>query len=154
MTELNGEALLHHFKFSSYGRVVKIAKGLGIEEEIIPKTSNGYSFISFTTREHSRITIYLQRLVAEFFVAPTTDEKADFVTHMDGNKQNNCADNLKWITSAQMAKKRASNRGKKPKTTIQKPATSKNIQLGITELSVLETSMRRKFLAEFMGVAQ
>jgi hypothetical protein len=154
MTELNGEALLHHFKFSSYGRVVKIAKGLGIEEEIIPKTSNGYPFISFTTREHSRITIYVQRLIAEFFVAPPTDGNADFVTHRDGNKLNNRAENLMWISSAEMAKRRVANRGKKPKIDAQKPVEKKLIQSGNTELSLLETSLKRKYLAEFMGVAQ
>jgi len=154
MTELNGEALLHHFKFSSYGRVVKIAKGLGIEEEIVPKTSKGYPFISFTTREQSRITIYVQRLIAEFFVAPPTEESADFVTHKDGNKLNNRADNLMWISSAEMAKRRVASRGTKPKTSVQKAPEKKLIQSGNTELSMLETSLRRRYLAEFMGVAQ
>ena len=87
MTELNGEALLHHFKFSSHGQVVRIKKGMGIEEEFIPKTINGYKFMSFTTREGSRITIYLHRLIAEFYVTQPSEGITNFVIHLDGDRQ-------------------------------------------------------------------
>ncbi len=156
MTELNGEALLHHFKFSSYGRVVRIKKGVGIEEEFIPKTINGYQFMSFTTLEKSRITIYLHRLIAEFYVNQPTIDNADFVIHVDGDRLNNRADNLKWITDEEMRERRASNRrGKgKSKATATNKIVKKAAVSSPSELQVAEVALKRKHLAEYFGISQ
>jgi hypothetical protein len=41
----------------------------------------------------------VHRLVAETFI-PCNDFKLE-VNHIDGNKENNCMDNLEWVTSSQ-----------------------------------------------------
>jgi hypothetical protein len=113
MTELNGEPLLHHFKLSNFGNVVRMKKGEGPEEPFYPKTILGYQYISFTTRKGSRETIYLHRLVAEFFIEnPNPD--AEFVIHMDYERENNRFDNLKWVTRSELKKHRSVKAGRLP----------------------------------------
>lgn len=113
MTELNGEPLLHHFKLSNFGNVVKMKKGEGPEEPFYPKTILGYQYISFTTRKGSRETIYLHRLVAEFFIE-NRNPKAEFVIHKDYKRENNRFDNLNWVTKSELKKHRSVKAGRLP----------------------------------------
>jgi len=113
MTELNGEPLLHHFKLSNFGNVVRIKGGKGPEEPFHPKRILGYKYISFSTKKGSRETIYLHRLVAEFFVK-TSKQNADFVIHKDYSRENNRYDNLQWVTSKELSKHRAAKAGRQP----------------------------------------
>lgn len=60
-------------------------------------TSNGYKKINIRRRGY-----YVHRLIAETFI-----EKPDGsmqVNHKDGDKTNNCIDNLEWVTNAQNMK--------------------------------------------------
>jgi hypothetical protein len=113
MTELNGELLLHHFKLSNLGNVVRIKKGEGSEEPFHPRKILGYEYISFTTRKGSRETIYLHRLVAEFFVKAPSSE-AEFVIHVDYSRDNNRFDNLKWVDKTDLKKHRSAKAGRLP----------------------------------------
>lgn len=58
----------------------------------------GYVQIVFTVNSKPR-TYWLHRLVAQTFV-PNASGKPE-VNHIDGNKKNNCADNLEWVTSSE-----------------------------------------------------
>lgn len=150
MTELNGEPLLHHFKLSNLGNTVRIKKGVGPEEIFIPKEIGGYKYISFTTRSSSRETIYLHRLVAEFFVK-STDDNATYVIHKDYNRKNNRFDNLQWVTQEVLYKHRAkkagriAGKGNAKKKVAQKSYTANEEQAGIL-------LKKRQMLAEFLGV--
>lgn len=59
---------------------------------------NGYWFVNLYSRDDGRRSVngYLHRLVAEAFL-PNPDNLPE-VNHEDGNKANNAASNLKWMT--------------------------------------------------------
>ncbi|NEN24110.1 HNH endonuclease [Cryomorpha ignava] len=146
MTELNGEPLLHHFKLSNLGNVVKIKKGIGAETPFSPKNIGGYKYISFTTRNGSRETIYLHRLVAEFFV-PADDENDVFVLHKDYDRENNHFSNLEWVTSQEFYKHRAAKAGRKPKT-----AKTDTYEENLPEQAERKKAKLRRYVAEFSGI--
>lgn len=59
---------------------------------------NGYVTVWISTKDGNK-TPTLHRLVAEAFV-PNPSNKPQ-VNHIDGNKQNNCASNLEWVTQSE-----------------------------------------------------
>jgi hypothetical protein len=65
------------------------------------KVSAYYKILSFKTNGKP-IRHALHRLVALLFI-PNPDNK-EFVNHIDGNKLNNSADNLEWITKSENTK--------------------------------------------------
>lgn len=66
--------------------------------ELILKVNEGDEYYSLNLREGDK-SVYrsVHRLVAEAFV-PRVEGK-DVVNHKDGNKHNNCAENLEWVTN-------------------------------------------------------
>lgn len=63
---------------------------------IIKKTSNRGRFRVSICQDNDKATFHVHRLVAIFWV-PNPDNKPD-VNHKDGNKLNNDASNLEWVT--------------------------------------------------------
>lgn len=62
-----------------------------------PRVSkHGYYYVNIY-KNGERKTIKNHRLVAETFI-PNLESKPE-VNHKDGNKLNNCVDNLEWVTS-------------------------------------------------------
>lgn len=61
----------------------------------------GYLLISTKIggRKGKNKTFRIHRLVAEAFITPIVGK--DQVNHKDGNKQNNCVDNLEWVTGSE-----------------------------------------------------
>ena len=56
---------------------------------------NGYEVIILENANGEIIPKHIHRMVAEAFI-PNPDGKKH-VNHIDGNKRNNCADNLEWV---------------------------------------------------------
>lgn len=56
---------------------------------------DGYVLVSFTVNK-KQIHRYLHRVIGELFVEKK-DRKFNCINHKDGNKSNNCIDNLEWI---------------------------------------------------------
>ena len=58
--------------------------------------ANGYNSVSLTDINHRTKKYLLHRLVAQTFI-PNLENKPE-INHKDGNKSNNCVDNLEWVT--------------------------------------------------------
>ena len=93
------------YEVSNLGRVkslprIKINnKGKQLTKEKIMKPhdfNNGYYKVPLTNKEHLKKYYLVHRLVAQAFI-PNPNNFPQ-VNHKDGDKSNNCADNLEWIT--------------------------------------------------------
>lgn len=92
----------NHGRVRSLGRWVR--NGLSSRRWVAPMVlsphlrSNGYLDIGLRIDNNSKFH-FVHRLIAEVFI-PNPGNLPE-VNHLDGNKTNNCAENLQWVTSAQ-----------------------------------------------------
>ena len=149
MTELNGEPLLHHFKLSNYGNVVRIKKGQGAEEIFEPRTIGGYKYISFTTRKKNQETIYVHRLVAQFFLPPPLIND-EFVIHKDYVRVNNHVDNLMWVDRKGLAEHRGKRAGRSPG----RSNSRKKLDEVLVESEARKQVEFNRDLSDLMGISQ
>lgn len=63
-------------------------------------SANGYFSYNLTLPDGKKMRCLAHRLVAKAFI-PNEDCKKTEVNHKDGNKLNNCVDNLEWVTPSQ-----------------------------------------------------
>ena len=82
------------YEVSNLGRV-KNTRGLILK--VHPQNS-GYLQITFTLNK-VRTKFLVHRLVALHFIENTGNKK--YVNHIDGNKLNNCVQNLEWVTASE-----------------------------------------------------
>lgn len=59
------------------------------------KTKAGYLYVALCKKSKYKL-YYIHRLVAHYFI--NKKHEGLEVNHKDGNKQNNCVDNLEWVT--------------------------------------------------------
>ncbi len=76
------------------GKINKVKNGISRPAHIT--YTNGYQIVSYMNRSNKEKIAYVHRLVAQAFV-PNPDHKPQ-VNHIDGNKENNAASNLEWVT--------------------------------------------------------
>lgn len=91
MIEIWKESELKGILISNLGNIS--AKG-NFAEKYYEFDFNGYKAIQ--TYNH---TYYIHRLVAQAFLPNPSNKPC--VNHKDGNKKNNCVDNLEWVTHSE-----------------------------------------------------
>ena len=80
------------YKVSNYGRLKSVKKQL-----VLKTCGSGNRYKTVSLCKGMRKTFRLHRLVAAAFI-PNPDNKP-CVDHIDGDKSNNRADNLRWVTT-------------------------------------------------------
>ena len=89
-----------NFMISSKGRVKCLTTN---RIKKLTKAKNGYlCFTAWCTEIEKKYLYYVHRLVATYFL-PVVDYN-ECVNHIDGNKENNCVENLEWCTLAENTK--------------------------------------------------
>jgi len=97
------------YQVSNFGRVKslkrKLWNGSGYfycKERILKssETKKGYVYYYLRNKRKKRKSEFSHRLVMYAFVGKNTSKKI-VVNHIDGNKRNNCIDNLEYITYKQ-----------------------------------------------------
>ena len=89
-----------NFMISNRGRVKCITTG---EIKKPSKAKNGYLvFTAWNPDLEKKVLLYVHKLVAAYFLP--IDQYNECVNHIDGNKENNCVENLEWCTLAENTK--------------------------------------------------
>ena len=83
------------YLISNRGRIISLNSGSEMAQYV---QKNGYAAVKLHTHNVKR-TFLIHRLVASAFV-PNPNGLAE-VNHIDGDKLNNSADNLEWVTHSQ-----------------------------------------------------
>ena len=77
-------------------------KSVYVSKLLKPRTA-GKGYLCYQLRNsHGKKNKYIHRLVAETFIP--NPNNLPMVDHIDGNKKNNCVDNLRWVSNYQNLK--------------------------------------------------
>lgn len=96
------------YEISNKGRLKRVSRDVldqrGIvqhfPEQLLKGTLGVYGYMQTTLRKNRRkINVKIHKLVAEAFVENSNNKP--IVDHIDGNKLNNNADNLRWVTNSE-----------------------------------------------------
>ena len=100
------ERLRMRYAVSNYGRILSFTDSIENGRILKGSTVDGYKVIRFKVKDEARDKIvnlhkFVYKLVAYYFV-PRTDEEQLHVIHLDRQRDNDLASNLKWVTREEM----------------------------------------------------
>ena len=92
----NGETY-NQFEVSNNGQLKNVITGTIYKQHI---NQEGYSQVCVSLGSRNKKKVFkIHKAVAEVFIP--NDENKREVNHIDGNKQNNCENNLEWTTPSE-----------------------------------------------------
>jgi DNA invertase Pin-like site-specific DNA recombinase len=150
----------YYYEISNFGRIISYGNN-DVPYLINGSSKMGYQTFCYTDNETGKRTSqFVHRLVAMNFVKKNS-AKEKVVIHIDGNKANNKAKNLKWATISEAglhgnnlkskdenAKERAANITRGKKLTLAKVEMIRKI------LANPERTTRRKTIAKQFGISE
>ena len=90
------------YYISNYGRLKSYCKYNAI---LVKPYKNQYGYLRADIWiDGKRRTVLIHRLVATSFIENDNPEEKDTVDHIDGNKHNNSASNLRWLSRSENVK--------------------------------------------------
>lgn len=88
------------YQISNLGNVRSLPRNGTINKSRILKPNNVKNYLQVSLQKHGETKYQkVHRLVADTFI-PNPNNYPQ-VNHIDGNKHNNCVDNLEWVTSSE-----------------------------------------------------
>ncbi|NJM15247.1 MAG: hypothetical protein HC896_07610 [Bacteroidales bacterium] len=128
------------YEISNFGHVRRLKVETSEYIELNPSNFKGYKIYSFKSSDeykHTR-TKTIHKLVAENFL-PKDNDLQRFVIHLDYNKANNCAANLRWVTRETMHQHHKLN----PNYRYPRPRRVTNSKLTETEVIRIKMKLKR-----------
>ncbi len=140
------------FKISNYGRIKNCKTG---KEFLVNKTYiNGYQNLQVRQQENGKKTSrYVHKLVAEHFIERG---EGNFVIHLNYDKTDNKAVNLKWVTKDELWKHLHKNKElkKKWKTRTYCKLTETQVMLIKKRINDPNRKTRMKMIAKQFGISE
>ncbi|WP_343700572.1 NUMOD4 domain-containing protein [Chitinophaga sp.] len=98
----NKSALRKKYAVSNMGRVISYHESIEDGKLLNGSTVEGYTVLNIKPADTYQ-SLYLHREVARLFI-PKTSRSQKYVIHLDFDKKNNKATNLRWATKEEMEK--------------------------------------------------
>lgn len=142
-----------NYYVSNFGRIWSVSKN---NFKKLRKNKYGY-MITDLYNKNINYTFIIHRLVAEYFV-PNPENKPE-VNHKDGNKENNRADNLEWVTRKEniqhaIVNKLINNKGENNKQSILTEKDVKEIIYLLKHTSLTQLEIAERFNVSFQTISE
>lgn len=139
------------YKISNYGRLIRYRE----DKEVLfnPYVIHGYPYFKVKKKEKGKFkSYYLHKLVALHFIKKENEE-ATFVLHLDYDKSNNHANNLKWATRKEKEVHQFTNPNyKRPEGLTSAKLTENRVRLLKKILNDPNRKTRMKIIAKQFGI--
>jgi hypothetical protein len=130
------------YEVSNFGRIRRFKKEVNDWKVLKAQLVNGYRYFTFksnTDWKHKKTKI-VHKLVAEAFCEKPSDASYTYVIHLDYNKENNQADNLKWANREVLKEHHKENPNYKA---VNRKGRITNAKLTETDVIRLKKKLRR-----------
>lgn len=142
------------YEISDYGRIKSIRLKSGAEKIIKGSRNIGYKRLNIHLPEKQNQIVTIHRFVAEHFV-PRKSDKHIYITHIDGNKDNNYYTNLQWMTQEELTQWQYDNGVfDQPKSKFVSKAKLTESRVRLARKWLKEGKTKKKVLAKRLGITE